>query len=266
MIKRRIYLYKELYRRRFIIEGKDHGLFKNRTGETKQNNHGTTMQIIAYRGNNDIDVEFQDEHHHVKNTTYSNFKRGNVKNPYDKDLFGVGYLGVGKYKCKRDNEENLSEVYETWMGMLRRCYFDNIKFPAYYDKCIVCEEWHNFQNFAEWYTQNFYQVGTERMHLDKDILVKGNKFYSPDTCLIVPQRINMLFLQKPNKYNLPSGISPMANNRYRADYNGKKVGNYNTLEEAIQAHDNEKRKAIRNIAKEYKPVIPNKLYEALLNW
>ena len=58
----------------------------------------------------------------------------------------------------------------------------------------------------------------------------------------------------------------MANNRYRADYNGKKVGNYDTLEEAIRAHDNEKRKAIRNIAKEYKPVIPNKLYEALLNW
>ena len=168
MIKRRIYLYKELYRRRFIIEGKDHGLFKNRTGETKQNNHGTTMKIIAYRGNNDIDVEFQDEHHHVKNTTYSNFKRGNVKNPYDKDLFGVGYLGVGKYKCKRDNEENLSEVYETWMGMLRRCYFDNIKFPAYYDKCIVCEEWHNFQNFAEWYEENKYPVN-ERLHIDKDI-------------------------------------------------------------------------------------------------
>ena len=55
------------------------------------------MKIIAYRGNNDIDVEFQDEYHHVKNTTYSNFKRGNVKNPYDKDLFGIGYLIIGGF-------------------------------------------------------------------------------------------------------------------------------------------------------------------------
>ena len=225
------------------------------------------MKIIRYGACDDIDVQFLDEHGYIYyHNVYTNFKKGQIKNPYDRSIFGVGYIGDGKYgtgdAVKRTQEEYV------WRGMLERCYGDKYKdvHSTYYDKCMVCEEWHNFQNFAEWYTQNFYQVGTERMHLDKDILVKGNKLYSPDTCLIVPQRINMLFLQKPNKYNLPSGISPMANNRYRADYNGKKVGNYNTLEEAIQAHDNEKRKAIRNIAKEYKPVIPNKLYEALLNW
>ena len=54
------------------------------------------MKIIAYRRNNDIDIEFQDEYHYVKNTTYTNFKGGNVTNPYDKDLFGIGYLRVGK--------------------------------------------------------------------------------------------------------------------------------------------------------------------------
>ena len=96
-------------------------------GEIRNNNSGTLMKIIDYKSTSDITVEFLDEYHYTKHTTYSNFVRGNVKNPYDKDLFGVGYLGVGKYKCKRDNEENLSEVYETWMGMLRRCYFDNIK-------------------------------------------------------------------------------------------------------------------------------------------
>ena len=58
----------------------------------------------------------------------------------------------------------------------------------------------------------------------------------------------------------------MANNRYRADYNGKKVGNYDTLEEAIQAHDNEKRKAIKKVADEYKLYIPQKLYEAMYKY
>ena len=57
-----------------------------------------------------------------------------------------------------------------------------------------------------------------------------------------------------------------ATNKVAIKGDRKRIGNYNTLEEAIRAHDNEKRKAIRNIAKEYKPVIPNKLYEALLNW
>ena len=150
------------------------------------------MKIIRYGACDDIDVQFLDEHGYIYyHNVYTNFKKGQIKNPYDRNIFGVGYIGDGKYgtgdAVKRTKEEYV------WRGMLERCYGDKYKdvHSAYYDKCIVCEEWHNFQNFAEWYTQNFYQVGTERMHLDKDILVKGNKFYSPDTCLIVPQRINM---------------------------------------------------------------------------
>ena len=220
------------------------------------------MKIIAYRQSDDIDIQFLDKDGYIfKHQTYSNFKSGGIKNPYDRCIFGIGYLGEG-------NAQQKTQVGYCWRGMLERCYCDRMKkiHPAYYGISTVCEEWLNFQVFAKWYNENIYQVGTERMHLDKDILVKGNKFYSPDTCLIVPQRINMLFLQKPNKYNLPSGISPMANNRYRAEYNGKKVGNYDTLEEAIQAHDNEKRKAIKRVADEYKAVIPDKVYQALLAW
>ena len=238
----------------------------NRLGEIRKNTFGTEMKIIAYRKNDDIDIQFLDDNGYIfEHSTYTNFKNGQIKNPYDRTIFGVGYIGVGKYQTglrKRTPEQYV------WRGMLERCYCDRMKkiHPAYYGISTVCEEWLDFQVFAKWYNENIYQVGTERMHLDKDILIKGNKIYSPDTCLIVPQRINMLFLQKPNKYNLPSGISPMANNRYRADYNGKKVGNYDTLEEAIQAHDNEKRKAIKRVADEYKAVIPDKVYQALLAW
>lgn len=241
-------------------------IISNKIGETNVNKYGTVMKIVEYQRYDDMVVEFQDKHKAKVHTTYGNFKRSQVRNPYDKTVYGVGYLGEGKYKVYID-KDHLEPVYNVWRTLLGRVCTEKHReqFPAYAD-CEVCKEWLCYQNFAEWWNKNMYHVGTERMHLDKDILVKGNKFYSPETCLIVPQRINMLFLQKPNKYNLPSGISPMANNRYRADYNGKRIGNYNTLEEAIRAHDNEKRKAIRNIAKEYKPVIPNKLYEALLNW
>ena len=238
----------------------------SRLGETNTNKYGTVMKIIEYNKNSDIVVEFQDEHKAKVHTTYTNFTRSQVRNPYDKTVYDVGYLGEGKYKVYID-QEHLEPVYNVWRTLLGRVCTEKHRkrFPAYAD-CKVCDEWLCYQNFAEWWNENMYHIGNERMHLDKDILVKGNKFYSPDTCLIVPQRINMLFLQKPNKYNLPSGISPMANNRYRAEYNGKKVGNYDTLEEAIQAHDNEKRKAIKKVADEYKQVIPDKVYKALLEW
>ena len=234
-------------------------------GEIRYNKFGTPMRIVDFTRHDDVTIEFLDLHNMKKKTTYSNFKNGGIKNPYDRTIRGIGYLGEGEYMTNQSLHER--RAFGIWCGMIDRVYNEEkrSKYETYSD-CIICDEWQNYQIFREWYDKEFYQVGTERMHLDKDILVKGNKFYSPDTCLIVPQRINMLFLQKPNKYNLPSGISPMANNRYRAEYNGKKVGNYDTLEEAIQAHDNEKRKAIKRVADEYKAVIPDKVYQALLAW
>ena len=59
------------------------------------------------------------------------------------------------------------------------------KHPTY-ENVYVCEEWHNFQNFAKWYYNNYYSINEERMEIDKDILYKNNKVYSPDTCIIVP--------------------------------------------------------------------------------
>lgn len=41
------------------------------------------MKIVRYGAYDNIDVEFLDDFHHIKTTTYSNFTRGQVKNPYD---------------------------------------------------------------------------------------------------------------------------------------------------------------------------------------
>lgn len=152
--------------------------------------------------------------------------------------------------------------------MIRRCYDEKLKerYSAYYGDCSVCEEWHNFQNFARWWNENIYRVGTERMHLDKDILFDGNRMYSPNTCVISPQRINMLFMKKPNKYNLPNGIKPSSKGRYESKYNGKHLGVFNSIEDAVMAHDMAKLEALIQIANEYKDKIPNNLYEALINW
>ena len=74
-------------------------LIIDRTGEIRQNHFGTPMKIISYRNCDDIDVEFQDEHHFiVKHATYNNFRLGGITNPYDITVYGVGYFGEGKYK------------------------------------------------------------------------------------------------------------------------------------------------------------------------
>lgn len=236
-----------------------------RLGEIRLNKYGTPMKIIEYKCADDITIKFLDVYERERKTTYSNFKSGCVRNPYDRNVKNVGFMGEGKYTS--DGSQYIRRVFGIWAEMLERCYNENMrdKYPAY-ENCLVCDEWHNYQNFREWYDVNFYQVGTERMHIDKDILFKNNRFYSPKTCIIVPQRINMLFMKKPNKYGLPNGIKPRANGRYEAQYKHEHLGVFDSIEEAAIAHDKAKKKAIIEIANEYKGSIPDRVYQALINW
>lgn len=69
--------------------------------------------------------------------------------------------------------------------MIKRCYNQKCLLKDNtYRGCSVCDEWLNFQNFGEWYDENYYEVPNEVMDLDKDILHKGNKIYSPDNCVL----------------------------------------------------------------------------------
>ena len=53
---------------------------KNRVGEKQMSKFGQMMEIVAYRGNADIDVKFEDGTI-VKHRNYQNFKIGSIKNP-----------------------------------------------------------------------------------------------------------------------------------------------------------------------------------------
>ena len=101
-------------------------------------------------------------------------------------------------------------------------------------------------------------------------MFKGNKIYSSETCVIIPQSINNLFC-KSNKLrgSLPIGVS-IKGNKYRATLyvNGKQInlGSYDTPQEAFQSYKIAKENLIKQIADEYKPYIPQKLYEAMYNY
>ena len=56
----------------------------------------------------------------------------------------------------------------------------------------------------------------EGLELDKDLLVKGNKIYGPDTCCFLPGAINSLFSHgQKKKNNLPEGVTLNPNGTYR---------------------------------------------------
>ena len=247
----------------------------DRTGEVGHNTFGSKMVIIKYRKAIDIDVYFPEYDCIVKNQQYGNFKNGKIKCPYEKRYFGVGYLGEGEYKAWENGKP--TRVYETWKSMLQRCYDKKYqeKRPTYKD-CEVCEKWLNFQNFAKWYENNYYEIEGEKMCLDKDILVKHNKIYSPETCIFVPNNINMLFVKcDRSRGNSVIGTSPV-NGKYRVRCSiinpetGKSkneyLGRYETQEEAFKVYKYYKEKNIKQIADYYKEQIPINLYNALYRY
>ena len=236
-----------------------------RLGETRLNKQGTMMKIVRYGSYTDIDVEFMDDFHYIKeHQAYVNFKNGGIKNPYDRTTYGVGYLGDGIYMAKENNK--IVEGYRVWHDIMRRCYSEHSKdrFPAYYHICTVSEEWHNYQNFAKWFNDNKYEVN-ERLHIDKDILCPGNKKYCEEMCMLVPQRINMLFANKPNKRGLPNGISKCKTG-YCAEYNGKHIGTFMTVEKAYEEQTKKKKEEIVKVANSYKGIIPNEVYDAVISY
>lgn len=245
---------------------------KDRTGEQNINNKGCKMQIKTYEDYDNVYVEFKDKYNAIVHTNYARFKEGNVKNPFYPSVYGIGYLGVGKYKSSNLNDnKKFTKQYSYWIEMIKRGYSNNLKIKRpTYSNCIVCEEWHNFQNFGEWFDKNYYEVENYRMELDKDILFKGNKEYSPDACIFVPQFMNTLFIKSNSKRgDYKIGVS-MFRNRYVAQINkyGEHLylGNFDTEQEAHEKYKAEKESYITEIANKYKNVIPGCLYNTMINY
>ena len=160
------------------------------------------MIIMKYKNHKDLEVFFPEYNYFTNNRTYNEFKLGTIKCPYEPRLFNIGYTGEGEYLSTNKNP-----IYIKWYNMLTRCYDSSHKNYSQYKDCEVCEEWHNFQSFAQWYENNYYEIPNEKMELDKDILIKGNKIYSPETCNFVPHTINILFTNRKEKRGeFPIGI------------------------------------------------------------
>ncbi|MFB5708183.1 hypothetical protein [Acinetobacter radioresistens] len=236
-------------------------------GDVFITNEGYNAIVIDYKDRKNILIEFDDAYKYQMYVQAVHLRRGGVRNPYHPNVCGVGYTGVGPFKTKANGEHTL--VYKKWHSMIHRCYDQKyIARSPTYEGCTVHKNWHNFQNFAEWYTnQKYYELDYQ---IDKDWLIEGNKIYSADTCVLSPRELNSLVRgHKREDSSVPIGVSyNKREERFKAyiriDGHLKYLGSYNNADEASEVYQRHKKQQIKQKALEWRDKIDNRLYEALM--
>lgn len=243
---------------------------ENLVGQRFQTNQGYEVIVLEYFTSSNCTIKF--ENGYIKEyVSIDCLRKGEIINPFHKSLYERGFLGVGKYT--KSTAFGHSDSYKVWKGMFRRCYSKNPKdFNPTYKDVVVCEHWYNFQNFAEWFENNYNSQTMEGWAIDKDILTKGNKIYSPETCCLVPKEINNLFTRRDSKRGMhPIGISyDKAKSRYISYISRyskiKNLGSFNTVEEAFKAYKIAKEEYIKEVADKWKGSIDPKVYQAMYRY
>ena len=193
-------------------------------------------------------------------------KKGEPQYVKRKLVCGVGVFDADYSKLK---DERTKKAYRDWNNMLQRCYGKS-NFPSKpaYKECVVCEEWHSFLKFREWFDENY----VEGYFLDKDVLVKGNKIYSPNTCSYIPSFINTLLLNcrsargkypigvQKHKYGFCAKLYKQGEPHY--------IGFYKNEEDAFLAYKKAKELYIQEVAQKYydNGEITKRVYDALMKY
>ena len=165
----------------------------DRIGEEKLNNQGYLMRIIEYNSATDILIEFDGEYNGRLKTWYTNFQNGTIKNLFAPSVYEMGIIG-NEYPVSINSK--ITKEYNAWYSMLKRCFDEKYKnkYPAYkYVTC--CEDFLYYSKFYEWLHNqpNFNKwIIEENWNVDKDILIKGNKIYSQETCCLVSNEVTSI--------------------------------------------------------------------------
>jgi len=157
--------------------------------------------------------------------------------------------------------------------MLRRCYEPyTINRRQTYQDVFVCKEWLNFQNFAEWFHKNYYELLDERVELDKDIIKRENKIYCPEFCSFVPQSINLLLVKcDKSRGKYPIGVCfDKSSNKFIAQIavNGKQkyLRCFCNPEKTFLVYKKAKEEQIKIMINKYIEVLDNRVYNSLVKY
>jgi len=114
----------------------------------------------------------------------------------NKKVVGVGINDAPYPVLRRDGDKKYTcPKYAMWCRMLARCYdsLTHTRQPTYVG-CLVCDEWLLFSNFLSWLESQDWQ----NKQLDKDLLRRDNRLYSPDFCCFLTHRVNTFLKDNGN--------------------------------------------------------------------
>ena len=246
---------------------------KDCVGKVCKSLNSGDFKIVKYNNSANVEIQFV-------TTGYETVARldcvrnGNIKDPYLPSVCGVGIIGT-KYLPKINGVH--TKEYTLWHNMLKRCYSTTYKKrrPTY-EGCEVSNNFKSYEYFYEWCNKQIgfsNQGGENPFHLDKDLLIKGNKVYSESTCVFLPQEINSLLVKSTSSRGKhPIGVSwSNTNKAFVAQVSKNKgkqewLGTFNTELEAFNAYKEAKEAFIKEQAEKYKSQIDLRAYNALMNY
>ena len=246
--------------------------YKDCVGNVCKSNLSGDFKILKYNDSKDVEIQFLKTGYR-KVAEMKEVRSGEIKDPYLPTVYGVGILGA-KYPTRVNGVK--TKEYVLWTNMLVRCYSDSSKKrrPTYKD-CEVSDNFKNYEYFYEWCNKQigFTNEGNENpFHLDKDLLIKGNKVYSEDTCVFIPAEINTLLIKcvatrgehligvswhKTRK----AFVAKVSKSKGKREY----LGFFNTELEAFNAYKQAKESFIKEQANNWKSQIDDRAYNALMN-
>lgn len=191
---------------------------------------------------------------------------GSVKDPTRPSIAGIGFIGDGKYVSKGKD----MVCYQTWSDMIKRCYSPKSERVAReYNGVIVCNEWHDFQNFAKWYYDHFI-IG---YHMDKDLRVFGSKRYSPETCTFIPLELNSFLtggLKRGIHFSNSKGkwVAQCQDGEKTRTGNKKQtyLGAYVKEEDALDAYKTFKLSKLDQLESKYGDSLPRVIFDNIRNF
>jgi len=184
-------------------------------------------------------------------------------------VYGVG---VNDWAGNVKVDGKVIKECQLWKSMLQRCFSDGLKQSRPTYEGVTCsKDWLSMTKFIEDVSQ-MRGFGFDGWELDKDIIQKGNKLYSKDTCCFVPLEVNTLLIKSDKaRGEFPVGVCfDKATGKFRArlNINGKTkhLGLFPTPEEAFQVYKLAKEAQIKVVAQKWKHILDERVFQALMTY
>ena len=247
--------------------------YKDCVGKVFKSKSSGDFKVLKYNNARDVQIQFLNTGYETV-AKLNHIKSGCIKDPYVQSVYAIGVIGT-KYPVSEGGKD--TKECTLWKNMLQRCYSEVYKKQRpTYEGCEVSDNFKCYEYFYEWcHSQiGFDNEGNESpFHLDKDLLIKGNKVYSESTCVFLPQEINnVLTKSASSRGEYLIGVSWSETNKAfiaRVNKNTGKsehLGFFNTELEAFNAYKTAKESFIKEQANKWKDKIDPRAHEALMNY